>query len=140
MKIKHLLVTAAIGCGLLTASCSSEVDSDAKSMAELMCNLNKVDKSIDSLQTARLAIINEYQEKLKNINTSNPTAVSDIMAEMKEKGDGFKKLDDELSQKRDIADDKADLLRKQLKDKYRDRDEDKIKFQEKLLELSKDCK
>ena len=140
--MKLLFVAAAIGCGFLTASCSSQVDSDAKSLAELECIVDKFDKSIDSLGSARVTIMKEFSDIVVSLGESNQNNLSDILdltAEMKKKGDDNLKLIDELSQKKNIAYDKADLLRKQLKDKYKDRDEDKIMFEEKLLEFSKEC-
>lgn len=143
MKTKLLFVAVAIGCGFLTASCSSQVDSDAKSLAELECIVNKFNKSIDSLGSARVASMKELHDwitkRVPESNTKDISEITDKITEIKKVGADRLELDEELNQKRDIADDKFDLLRDQLEDKYKDRDEDRIRFKEKLLEFSKEC-
>ncbi len=141
MNKKQILPSAFLLFAIFMTGCSSEITSDAKLMADLNCNLQKVDQSLDSLREVRTDLVQEFTAKMSEaIKDNNVKALQDVTTEMKEKRDELDKVDEEISQKREIADDKARVQKRAFRTKYRGRDEDEIKYKEQLLEFSKNCK
>lgn len=138
MNLKYVF-PAIISLSFFLSACTSGVESDAKIMADLNCALEKAEKSIDSLQQVRASMMEEYQEKSADaLKRNDSKELTDLMDEMKNKGEAFLKVDEELSQKKEIARKKARLQKKEFRKKYKD--EEEILFKEKLLEFSKNCK